>query len=448
MFIWRIVQDCIRSKITIPYQPSTSSSVQVHAPYAQGPIGTASTVEQNYGPVTKLIQQRSPLLNEMHLEAIHTIVTQGTWNEALVEGIYIQTPWFSLHNITLALHPGAPERLIMEMIKATREVEVRSGAAKLLSLLRQLADYAPTVHIGMQVRQWATMFEGTLDAQSLLPTPSPPPSRPHHLTILISLEPDRHIPTLYQIRVWKAVDMGEYVPVDYTIPGTKDSPGDTATASLDILPHLISDLLNKRLVAEIRQVKKNVLIELMVPFALFNMDLEHLNVDVDDPFGGQYLGRRYPMVVRSLDRLEGWAEKWLVDWEEHGDWFAQLTAQQPIQPIAWFLTIHACASHETLCNCLDDHHGMALGFSIYELQEAQQYESLCRALLKRGIPVAIWSRSSDADPAHIQATITSLLNHGISLPMHVHQQRKSTHPDRPVYPITVLWDNPQHVPVL
>lgn len=205
-----------------------------------------------------------------------------------------------------------------------------------------------------------------------------------------------------------------------------------------------------------------VQLEFLLPWSLLGHPVEHWLTD-----GDEYLaGHKYPVVVRSLDRME--RPSWRRDWARRWNAFQSSAAGPSSWPsrLGW-LALDPDASHASLApHCdvvpdvlhlrgrdgevrgwLDKHPettGLGLAFA-YDHKNTKRALGLQEAVCE-GVPFVVWRRD-DGDPGELAARIREMAGAKIGeLPDRVRLWRRSAPRDDPAdmhNHLTLLWDDPE-----
>lgn len=200
-----------------------------------------------------------------------------------------------------------------------------------------------------------------------------------------------------------------------------------------------------------------VRVEFLLPWSLLGHPVERWLTD-----GHTYLlGHKYPVVIRSLDRMErqSWRRDWSLRWEALHD---PATTAQQCDRIAWLALESARASklngdvlrlrgRDGEVRAWLDTHPEAASFALafaYDPQNPKRALALQEAVCE-GIPLIMWRRD-DGDPEELAARIGEMTATQFSLlPDHLRLWRRAAAKDDSEdmhNHLTLLWDDPKCVP--
>ncbi|MFI1929748.1 hypothetical protein [Streptomyces sp. NPDC020330] len=200
-----------------------------------------------------------------------------------------------------------------------------------------------------------------------------------------------------------------------------------------------------------------VRVEFLLPWSLLGHPVERWLTD-----GHTYLlGHKYPVVIRSLDRMErqSWRRDWSMRWHALHD---QDTSAQRCDSIAWLSLDSARAGKldgEVLRlrgrdgevrAWLDTHPGVtSLGLAFaYDPQNPKRSLALQEAVCE-GVPLIVWRRD-DGDPEALARRLGQMTAPQFSeLPDHLRLWRRAAARDDSAdmrNHLTLLWDDPACVP--
>lgn len=202
---------------------------------------------------------------------------------------------------------------------------------------------------------------------------------------------------------------------------------------------------------------ERVRVEFLLPWSLLGHPVEHWLTD-----GHEYLlGHKYPVVVRSLDRLE--KPSWRRDWTRR--WRAlQHAAMWPsCDGIAWLAldttsrselngeVLHVRGRDGEVRAWLDERPettalGLGLAFT-YDPQSPKRALCLQEAVCE-GVPLIVWRRDG-GDPVELYRRASEVTAAQFSdLPDHVRRWRRTAargNPTDMLNHLTLLWDDPECV---
>lgn len=245
----------------------------------------------------------------------------------------------------------------------------------------------------------------------------------------------------YQVRfaLWR--DKGNILPLE---PDNPNTPHGDAWHPLTHVPLLVDQVLDQLLCARlVRSPEENLIIEFFLPYALLSHDVDQLFVRFDEEMRIK-LGCRYRVVVRSLERAcdprsQGyWHSRWQRFQQQcNGAGMDKAVYVCESRPYRWmpFYTELTEASPPITC----------LGLTFVPV-DASQGTSLLRAIIKAGIPVALWPRSLDST---LHKTIISLVSPAniATLPavLRAHRKQADLEENHVGNHLTLLWDDPERL---
>ncbi|MEH0550796.1 MULTISPECIES: VMAP-C domain-containing protein [unclassified Streptomyces] len=200
-----------------------------------------------------------------------------------------------------------------------------------------------------------------------------------------------------------------------------------------------------------------VRVEFLLPWSLLGHPVEHWLTD-----GHEYLlGHKYPVVVRSLDRLErpSWRRDWTRRWRalQHAamwpscDGIAWLALDTPPQSGLDGEVLHVRGRDGEVRAWLDERPqttalGLGLAFA-YDPQSPKRALCLQEAVCE-GVPLIVWRRDG-GDPVELARRASEIVAAKFSeLPDHMRRWRRTAARDNTGdmhNHLTLLWDDPECV---
>ncbi|MEU9082770.1 hypothetical protein [Streptomyces sp. NPDC048357] len=203
-----------------------------------------------------------------------------------------------------------------------------------------------------------------------------------------------------------------------------------------------------------------VRVEFLLPWSLLDHPVERWLTDTE----GYLLGHKYPVVIRSLDRMR--QQSWRRDWERRWQEFRHPAAGgRPDHGVGW-LALETTASLEREGHGVDvlrlrgregevrawldtrpDSAGIALAFA-YDHRDDHRARALREAVCE-GVPFMVWRRD-DGDPAELAERLREPARERFAdLPALLRLWRRSASRDDAAdmhNHLTLLWDDPHCVP--
>ncbi|MER5929329.1 hypothetical protein [Streptomyces sp. NPDC002054] len=204
----------------------------------------------------------------------------------------------------------------------------------------------------------------------------------------------------------------------------------------------------------------SVRVEFLLPWSLLDHPVERWLTDTQ----GYLLGHKYPVVIRSLDRMR--QQSWHRDWERRWQAFRYPGAPDPPDHGVGWLALEATASLERGGHGADvlqlrgregevrawldtrpDSAGIALAFA-YDHRDPCRARALREAVCE-GVPFMVWRRDG-GDPAELAERLREPARQRFAdLPALLRRWRRSASRDDAAdmhNHLTLLWDDPQCVP--
>ncbi len=200
-----------------------------------------------------------------------------------------------------------------------------------------------------------------------------------------------------------------------------------------------------------------VRVEFLLPWSLLGHPVEHWLTD-----GHEYLlGHKYPVVVRSLDRLE--RPSWRRDWTRRWRALQHAVTWPSCDGIAWLAldntslgeldgeVLHVRGRDGEVRAWLDERPrttalGLGLAFA-YDPQSPKRALCLKEAVCE-GVPLVVWRRDG-GDPVELVRRASEVVGAQFSeLPDHMRRWRRTAARDNPNdmhNHLTLLWDDPECV---
>ncbi|MFG1805061.1 hypothetical protein [Streptomyces sp. NPDC049040] len=198
-----------------------------------------------------------------------------------------------------------------------------------------------------------------------------------------------------------------------------------------------------------------VQVEFLLPWSLLGHPVDRWLTDTQ----GYLLGHKYPVVIRSLDRLR--QRSWHRDWELRWKALQRTATPGHARPIGWLATDSATVLDQS-CEVLylsgregeirawldahPDAAGVALAFA-YDHHDPRHALSVQEAVCE-GVPFMVWRRD-DGNPAELALRLReSEDKHYTDLPAHLRLWRRGAARDDLSdmhNHLTLLWDDPDCV---
>lgn len=200
------------------------------------------------------------------------------------------------------------------------------------------------------------------------------------------------------------------------------------------------------------EAKTKLWIEFFLPYELFDEEVDRWTTD-----GLIYLGTRYRVVIRPLEREKQDKAHWLTKGNKLHD-SAHVKEMDVVHWIGRSLSDHntKMAQQSIIAELLESHVlCCCMKFTPSDIIGQSNKKSLFRALVKSGTPVALWPRKllgTDQEIIEMQALIEEMLDkHKLSqLPEAVRQLRKDamkvSDPLHVGRHLTLMWDDPTKLP--
>ena len=255
--------------------------------------------------------------------------------------------------------------------------------------------------------------------------------------MMVKLDSDDFDPTKFKLQAWFLYEDWEELELDdksYMLSGLSE-----AFERLLQVMQKCSGLW----VAE-----KEPIVEVFLPIGLLNYDLNQWTILYSSDEAVP-INLRYPLVIRSLDRIYGndyrWKEEmhrlWLTKWHTLKDQMASIVPKWC--DAAYCSTLFRVKVSDEIC--------LALTFVPTSAQDFNKTHILS-TIIQMGIPIALWPRprASHYEESAFKELFQSLLSeNGLNaLPERVLTKRKSWLEDsqHPMHYVTLLWDDPTRLP--
>ncbi|SFN86665.1 hypothetical protein SAMN04489713_103269 [Actinomadura madurae] len=268
------------------------------------------------------------------------------------------------------------------------------GVPPLLAFVDDLAEHAgyPT---GPAFRDWlrrqmaAQGLDGVLFQRRQASLTAPPDSEPSENYLIIGCTPDALEPDRYLVTAWLQVGR---------------EPGDTLQCSDEALPlSRIPELLERLLTSDSLVVNRrnpDLTIEFILPRPLLDHPFEQCRINIA---GLEHrIGIRYPVVVRSLDRMRHAAIH--PDWRHKWGWLSGNSVDAPV----CLLSRRGEYDKEELYSRLSKASTAVLALAFPPWAGASDVPDEHWVGLVAGIPVVAWCRDG-RDPARFAREVKELL---------------------------------------
>jgi hypothetical protein len=207
-----------------------------------------------------------------------------------------------------------------------------------------------------------------------------------------------------------------------------------------------------------------VTVEFILPWPLLGYPVERWNIDQtdDDEAGGYWIGHRFPVVVRSLDRRAD--EMFLGPWRERWNMLFGADSSLPLTDrMAWLqyrrggvpskaeddervITFRGIGDLTAWLAEHENRDTVSLGLTYaYRFDDKLVTLSL-REAFREGIPIVIWRRD-DGDPNELRAMLDDVAIHELKDKV-LTWRRKAASPANGKMlgaNIVVMWDDPTDV---
>jgi hypothetical protein len=189
--------------------------------------------------------------------------------------------------------------------------------------------------------------------------------------------------------------------------------------------------------------QKSPIIELFLPEKLLNHDINKIMLT----FGKEKIpvGRRYPLVIRSLDRINrnnsDWKGMSLRKWRHKWDQFRE--GDVDIQPKYYNEDDCKTQFHEAI----EDDICLVFTFIPSATQKSRKSD-IFSTIVDEGVPVVLWSRHSVSLSTENEIMQALFSQNRLSMPEMLLAIRKEHRKDDQhlSHYITLLWENPDHLP--
>jgi hypothetical protein len=317
-----------------------------------------------------------------------------------------------------------------------------TGHIPMLDFVVRLMPYANNPKARDDLKAWIrevgkhlTLTETQIDG--LLNKPQKNTIVPLHL--LIELEPE--LDDNFIVSAWRVKSPEDIENISDNIKSTSKEQ----TFVLNDMPKLIGKLLDS-IKHDLIAAKDQLTIEFFLPFNLLCHPVDHWLVS--DPFQGDTpIGIRYPVVIRSQDRLQKdilWAP-WKAHWDDN-----KLEKIISDDNIAWMTQNESLRAVHSKLNKKDEVICFAMTFPHETIVDPKQ-DVLLRAI-SLGAPIALWPRKIDEFDDVQQELRTLLLEDTLeNLPERVRKKREekwvAEEEHKVGYNLSLLWDDPNRIAV-
>lgn len=242
------------------------------------------------------------------------------------------------------------------------------------------------------------------DAHEVQGSLVPPPSSAAYL--LLQLQREGSTGNRYRLSHWRQLDLSE---------GWSPHRGRDQVDDLDAMKERVAALIEE--VEETwGRYRPDIHIEIILPSEIISLDVDQWPWETDSLIP-QPIGCRYPLVVRSLDRMakRSWHRPWLARWDEL---LAQLTHGGRIQPdsACWSRSATDQGLRELMSNFDRKPKLVSLVLSAPPQAEKTGADEVAVGL-RAGVPLMVWHREK-CDSAEFKAMVEELL-HGEDDPHHL-----------------------------
>ncbi|NJP04981.1 MAG: hypothetical protein HC837_04815 [Chloroflexaceae bacterium] len=383
--------------------------------------GAASSVPASAAP---------RMLTSNHLSAVKTLLAISSWSYHTVMSCYCHCRPVSWPSVAFASNP---QQALADVLGELWRMG--SGTtAPLLAFVEYLALQADLPHEQREeLRLWVgqTAQEIGWDDQTLdslrdtVRTQAKPqsPSNPHLLVAIIPSPLDER---QFQIRSWLWTD-------DYQV--MLSSP-DQLYPFTDV-EHIVTDALTQ-LLCDVRGygvLDDDLIIAFILPRSLWHDGIEQWKVYMEHYTMKRAIGRSYPVVLRSLERIQNRRLR-PVRW--------------PPRTVAWFH--HASPAEDDLDDVIDQLEQICcLALAVAPSKKSSDADLLEYALAA-GIGVALWPRDTMHQSGTIQQTCAARIEQHVAecdLPKQLRQLRGVNAAGKDIWrQMAVLWDDPTRQPDL
>ena len=251
------------------------------------------------------------------------------------------------------------------------------------------------------------------------------------LHLVIVMEPDGIDPTRYLLSYWRQDDPAEWPP----------ARGETRTVLFDDLERCVDDLVVSAERAWSGRARK-VALEFVLPRALLNLPVHrwHKEHDSGDP---RPLGLDYPIVVRSLERMQSphWHRAWRQRW--------QTLMNNPSAERIYFGQPTDSEQRYRLDAALNDERWALMVLTAPPPSQPQPGMDELTAALRSGLPALVWHPEASSEA--LRGVVTQLVeNNGLrDLPGRMQTLRQTAFQTTAepfegniARDLVVLWDDP------
>ncbi len=253
--------------------------------------------------------------------------------------------------------------------------------------------------------------------------------------LLVKIEPSKSKKGTYLVQAWLQLEKS-------TGDSTLNIYNESHTYKVENLPDLINRLISESERYILGQGKQ-LLIELFLPFALFNHDINSWKIIVGpDPLP---ISTEYPIVIRSWDRVYSkdpiTYKKWFNKWTQ----FDKVkTAMEP-----HFCSLEHCQTKGFSIELSDDIICLALTFALPATITSND-SIILRRIISNGMPVAFWPYSQLNEAEDVEQSFKDL-HFGCDfsvLPKKIWQKRRMNFANQNhlLHRLVILWDDPTRLP--
>jgi hypothetical protein len=274
---------------------------------------------------------------------------------------------------------------------------------------------------------------------------APAPAAPANLSdpyLLVKLEPTDEAQSQFKVSAWIWRGRDSVTRLYFDDGGEKKQP--TTTTDLQGMPGVLETLLWQTFTA-LNKNTAGLTIEIFVPYQQLGYEADRWLIPAG--FNKISVGVKYPVVVRSYDRIAEKTQAWFWDaWNEKWDQFQALQAKG--DPIVWVCEMQENKLLEKELSGANKV-GLASLVAPDELPPVNNL-SLIQRLLTSGMPIAFWLRKTADNPIVARKACRNLLaaKQLKKLPRQLWDRRRDpehTHAHLWGH-VTLLWDDPTRIP--